>query len=91
MKLDVTPSAAQLFKNEWGYQQGDQIRVFVRYAGEGDDAFAFGIGRDEPSSPVASVNQDDLHFFMEPNDLWYLDGRDLTIDCGEEGIIFNKL
>ncbi|WP_058303662.1 HesB/YadR/YfhF family protein [Gorillibacterium timonense] len=91
MKLDVTPSAASLFKNEWGFQQGDRIRVFVRYNGEGDDAFAFGITRDEPSYPAVSVEKDDLHFFMENNDVWYLDGGDLTIDCADDGIVFNRI
>lgn len=90
MKLEVTPSAASLFKNEWGFQQGDHVRVFVRYAGEGDDAFAFGIARDEPSYPAATTEKDNLHFFMEQNDVWYLDGKDLTIDSSEDSIVFNR-
>jgi len=90
MKLEVTPSAASLFKSEWGYQDGDHVRIFVRYNGEGSDNFAFGIIRDEPSYPAVAVDKGDLHFFMEQNDVWYLDGRDLTIDCDEDSIVFNK-
>lgn len=91
MKLEVTPSAANLFKSEWGYQDGDHVRVFVRYNGEGgEDNFAFGVTRDDPNFPGVAVEKDQLHFFMEQNDVWYMNGQNLTIDSAEDGIVFNK-
>ncbi|MGM1045890.1 Uncharacterized protein YneR [Paenibacillus uliginis N3/975] len=90
MKIIVTDAAVDCFKKDWEYSIGDYVRIYVRYSGGGEDAFAFGITRDEPRYPAISNVYGGITFFIEENDLWYLDGRDLTIDCFHEDIVFAR-
>lgn len=48
MKIIVTDAAVDCFQKDWDYHEGDYIRIYVRYSGGGEDAFAFGIERDDP-------------------------------------------
>lgn len=88
MNFNVTPSAIACFNKEWGFNAGDKIRIFVRYSGGGEDAFAFGIMKANPLYPAITIVAQDVTFFIEANDLWYLDGKDLTLDCHGEDIVF---
>lgn len=88
MNFDVTQSAIACFTKEWGFKEGDHVRVFVRYSGGGEDAFAFGIMKAAPVYPAISVKNQNITFFIEANDLWYLDGKNLTLDCKNEEIVF---
>ncbi|WP_311295019.1 MULTISPECIES: HesB/YadR/YfhF family protein [unclassified Paenibacillus] len=86
----VTNAAVACFQRDWEYRKGDFIRIYVRYSGGGEDAFAFGITKDEPQYPVNTYVGDGITFFMEENDAWYLDGRNLTIDCLHGDIVFAR-
>lgn len=82
MSLNVTPAAAACFKEEWGYRSGDYVRVYVRYSSGSEDAFSLGITRDTPRSAAAVAEQQGIRFYVEQDDVWFLEGRDLTLDCG---------
>jgi uncharacterized protein YneR len=88
MNINVTQEALSCFLGEWGYEQGDKVRIFVRYSGGSEDAFAFGIMKDSPMYPAVSEVKRDITFFMEQNDTWYLDGKNLTIDYEDDMIVF---
>ncbi|GMK48282.1 MULTISPECIES: HesB/YadR/YfhF family protein [Paenibacillus] len=88
MKMSVTSAATALFKQEWGFKNNDSVRIFVRYSGGGEDAFAFGIMKDTARYPAVSTVEDGITFYMEENDAWYMDGKDLTIDCRNDNIVF---
>ena len=88
MKLTVTEAAITCFTKEWGFHEGDYIRIFVRYAGGGEDAYALGIMSGRPISPGLQEHTGKLTFYMEETELWYLDGRDLTLDAKGEDIYF---
>jgi len=90
MSITITPAALDCFRSEWGYREGDSVRIFVRYSGGSDDAFAFGIMKDLPMYPAHSSTEGGITFFMEQNDAWYLDGRRLTIDCSGDTIRFER-
>lgn len=90
MRITVTPSAVACFKEEWGFVEGDFVRIFTRYSGGGEDAFSFGIIKDTPHYPAASAVEGKITFFMEQNDSWYLDSKDLTLDCRDQMIIFDR-
>ncbi|KKO55432.1 HesB/YadR/YfhF family protein [Paenibacillus sp. DMB20] len=90
MKIVVTDAAVDCFQKDWDYHEGDYIRIYVRYSGGGEDAFAFGITRDDPRYPAISNVHGGIAFFIEENDLWYLNGRDLIIDCFHEDIVFAR-
>ncbi|MEI7026800.1 HesB/YadR/YfhF family protein [Paenibacillus sp. y28] len=89
MNLIVTPAAAFCFLNEWGYQAGDCIRLYVRYAGEGgNEPFRLGIAKDVPYEAGISAQTGKMTFYMESSDMWFLDGKTLTVDCRGEDIEF---
>lgn len=89
MKLEVTAQALAVFQQEWNFVSGDQVRIFVRYSGGGADAFAFGIIKDEPIRPGISTVKEGITFYMEENDVWYLEGKSLTLDTNnKEDIMF---
>ncbi|WP_042160746.1 HesB/YadR/YfhF family protein [Paenibacillus gorillae] len=90
MKMSVTSAATACFMEEWGFKPEDSVRIYVRYSGGGEDAFSFGIMKDTARYPAVSTVQDGIHFYMEENDAWYMDGKDLTIDLRNENIVFVK-
>lgn len=91
MSLIITPEAAACFTEVWGYQVGESIRVYVRYSSGSSEAFAFGITRDRPQSAALTAEQGGVTFFMEQDDVWFLENRDLLVDCGQDRDIVFKL
>ncbi|TFE28117.1 HesB/YadR/YfhF family protein [Cohnella luojiensis] len=89
MELIVTPSALSCFKGEWGFSDGEMIRVFVRYVSGGETPFAFGITRDTPLDAAVTTVADLITFYMESKDVWFLEGRSLKIDIQGEDIVFH--
>ena len=89
MQLKVTPAAVERFKTEWGFEQGDDIRIFVRYSGFSESGpYSFGIMKDSPRDPATQTQTGGLTFYMEQNDLWFLDEKELTVDEKHEEIVF---
>ena len=87
MKLDVTERAVACLKEEWGFEDGEFIRVYVRYAGGGSEPYALGILKERPGPDGAAlrVEAGGMTFFIEERDQWYVEQRRLTIDAqGEE-------
>ncbi|WP_068774778.1 HesB/YadR/YfhF family protein [Paenibacillus sp. FJAT-26967] len=91
MGIRVSAGAIACFKGDWGFQNGDQVRIFVRYSGGGEDAFTFGIMKDSPHYPGMTAEEDGISFFMEQSDIWYLEGRDLVIDGNGEDISISRV
>lgn len=88
VEMIVTPSALSCFKGEWGFGDGEVIRVFVRYVSGGETPFAFGITRDTPIDAAVTAIADKLTFYLERKDVWFLDGKSLKIDSQGEDIVF---
>ncbi|MFD2115721.1 HesB/YadR/YfhF family protein [Paenibacillus yanchengensis] len=86
MKLTVTDAAVQCFLKEWSIEQGDHVRIFVRYSGGGEDAFALGIMKDDPEQIALEYVAGGIHFFIADNDAWFLDGQNLLIDSEQNEI-----
>ncbi|MCM3749197.1 hypothetical protein M3223_17710 [Paenibacillus pasadenensis] len=88
MKLVVEPEAARWYKRELGLNDGDQLRVFVRLGGCGSvqPGLSLGIMKDESRSPGLRETAEGLVFFMEEDQLWYLDGKELHLiyDASEQ-------
>lgn len=89
MELDITPSALSCFKREWGFTDGEKIRIFVRYVSGGETPFSFGITRDSPLDAAVTTVLDEVTFYMEHKDVWFMEGKSLKIDYQGENIIFD--
>jgi len=88
MELNVTPSALSCFKGEWGIAEGETVRVFVRYVSGGESPFAFGVTRDTPIDAAVTTIAEKITFYMESKDVWFLEGKSLSVDCEGEDIVF---
>jgi uncharacterized protein YneR len=89
LELVITPSALSCFKGEWGFTDGEMIRIFVRYVSGGEMPFSFGITRDSPLDAAVTTVLGDVTFYMEHKDVWFMEGKSLKIDCQGENIIFD--
>ena len=88
MKLTVTDAAVHCFTKEWGFREGETIRIYVRYAGGGEDPYALGIMSGRPIDIGLETSAGGMTFFMEETDLWFLEQRDLRLDATGEDIQF---
>lgn len=89
MELKVTEAAAKLFLEEWGFEEGDAVRIFVRYSGFSESGpYSFGIMKDSPRNPATLSQGSGLTFYMEQNDSWFMEERELTVDARDGEIIF---
>lgn len=81
MNLTVTADAVRTFTSEWGFREGDYIRIYSRYGGgaSAEGSFSLGIERKSPIDIALSTMTAGVTFYIEQSDIWFLDGRDLTI------------
>jgi len=91
LNLTITHEAAEWYKNELAIENQTALRFFVRYGGTGRiPGFSLGIKETEkPQEPFAEMVAGDILFYVEPNDAWYFDGKDLEIrlaDCVNEPV-----
>lgn len=86
MKLVVEQSAARWYKTEMGLSDGEFIRIYVRLGGCGSvhPGLSLGVVKDEPRSIGLSVNEEGVTFYIEEDNLWYLDNKTLRISFDEK-------
>ena len=82
MKMTVTQPALEWFQSEWGFKSGDYVRVFVRYGGNSTihEGFSLGIAKEEPKEIGMFATIEGITFYMEQDDVWYVNDKELTID-----------
>src|SRR5690606_8573358 len=83
MMLNVTEQAVACLKDEWGFEAGESVRVYVRYAGGSPEGFVFGIQKDQPSGNGQPIQAEagGIAFFIEEGDQWFMQGPKLTSDA----------
>ncbi|NQX46326.1 hypothetical protein HQN87_13375 [Paenibacillus tritici] len=81
MNMLISPEAAAWFKRELSLQDGAHIRLFPRYSSGGGlhPGFSLGIATEQPGRPAVQFEQGGLIFYMEEQDLWYMEGYSLSI------------
>jgi Uncharacterized protein conserved in bacteria len=81
MKLTVEPAAAKWYKEQMELADGDSLRVFVRLGGCGSvhPGLSLGVTKDEPRAAGLSHEAEGITFYMEEDNLWYLEGKELVI------------
>jgi len=86
MNMTVTQPALEWFQSEWGFKSGDFVRVFVRYGGNSTihEGFSLGIAKGEPKEIGMSVTLEGITFYMEQDDVWYVNGKQLVLDYQKE-------
>ncbi|GGG13874.1 HesB/YadR/YfhF family protein [Paenibacillus abyssi] len=86
MNIIVEQPAARWYKQEMSLSDGDSLRVFVRLGGCGSvqPGFSLGVMKETPRNPGLSQEVEGIVFYMEEDNLWYLDGRALHIRFDEQ-------
>jgi uncharacterized protein YneR len=85
MSMLVEPSAAHWYKKEMSLAEGDCLRIFVRLGGceSAQPGYSLGIMKDLPVNPAFKSVVEGIIFYIEENNLWYLDNKDLRIRFDE--------
>ena len=85
MNMTISPEAAAWFKKELELQNGDYIRLFPRYSSGGGlhPGFSLGIATEAPARSAVQFEQGGIVFYMEEQDLWYMEGHSLSIIYSE--------
>lgn len=81
MKIHITKEAANWFKEEMQLEHGDYLRFYPRYGGVGGNipGFSIGINTDEPKEAETIQTVEGISFYIEKNDQWYFEDKDLKI------------
>ncbi|WP_424767424.1 HesB/YadR/YfhF family protein [Paenibacillus sp. sgz302251] len=86
MKLVVEQPAARWYKTEMGLADGDAIRIYVRLGGCGSvhPGLSLGVIKDIPRSIGVSDVVEGVTYYMEEDNLWYLENKTLHISFDEK-------
>lgn len=86
MKLGINESAMNWFKKEMGIQSGDFVRFYARYGGFSTQhpSFSLGVSKELPNQMGTHTVMDGVTFYVEHDDMWYLDNVDLMVDYNKE-------
>jgi len=86
MKLIVEQQAARWYKQEMDLSEGDSLRIFVRLGGCGSvhPGLSLGIVKEEPRNPGLVTLVEGIQFFLEEDNVWYVDEKDLHISFNEQ-------
>lgn len=84
MKISISKTAAEWYKDELLASSTGYVRFFPRYGFGGHiPGFAIGVNREEPENIHASIQAEDITFYIEEKDAWYFNGIDLIITWNE--------
>ena len=81
MRLAVEQSAARWYIREMELSDGDHVRIFVRLGGSGSvqPGYSLGIMKDIPRNPGLLHVVEGITFYMEADNLWFLEDKALVI------------
>lgn len=84
MKLTIDQEAAAWYKEELGLSHGDSVRIYVQLGGCGSvqPGFSLGVVRSTPVKPALQHEMEGILFYMEEDNLWYLEDKNLHIRYG---------
>lgn len=90
MNLLITETAVSCLKQEWDFADGDHIRVYVRYAGGGNEPYVWGVLREkpEPNDQIIQMSAGGFFIYMKQSDVWFLEEKSLRIDAQGEDLLF---
>lgn len=86
MKLEITDKAVEWYENEYEITDMTQMRLFVRYGGIGGliPGFSLGLSIETPNDIHAEKTINNLTFYIEKQDAWYFEDKDLFIDFNHD-------
>lgn len=88
MQIVVEDQAYQWFRQELGVESNDFVRFYVRYGGSTpvNTSYSLAISIERPNEIGIQTHVQGVTFYIEADDLWYLQEHDLrvTVDSSDE-------
>ena len=86
MSFTLTEKAARWLKRELQLDHGDYVRFYVRYGGMNGpgNGFSLGVNVTKPVQVGEKTVVDDTTFFVEQDDVWFLQEYDLIIQYNDK-------
>jgi uncharacterized protein YneR len=87
MKIDLSNTAIQWFREEVDLKNGDKVRFYVKIYGSSpvQEGFSLAFTVDnEPIDIAVKTEKEGLTFFIEGSDLWFFNGHDLHVDYNKQ-------
>ncbi|SFS41888.1 HesB/YadR/YfhF family protein [Marininema halotolerans] len=89
MSIEVTARALQWFQRELSLKEGDALRFDVRYddahsSGRNPHGFSLRLTMEKPRRPGIKTIVEGITFYIEEDELWFLDGNSLRVDYDVE-------
>lgn len=86
MKLVISQTALNWFKEEMDAEPSSSIKFFARYGGSNPfhEGYSIGVTFDEPIEEAVTFDVDGIHFFIERDDLWFFNDHDLHVDVNTD-------
>ena len=74
MEIKLSKEALHWFRQEMEVESGDYIRFYARYGGSSPfhEGFSLGMNREQPHEVGVETVIEDIHFYIEKSDEWYL-------------------
>ena len=82
MKLALTQEAADWLRRELSLERGDYVRFHTMLYGNASSLhpnYSLGLSKEAPSRIGIETVVDGITYYLEEEDLWYLDGHNLTV------------
>jgi iron-sulfur cluster insertion protein len=83
----VSERAVNLYKEEMGLQNGDALRLFVRFLGSSASGFTLGVVKDVPNEEDIVKTYGGILFVVRPDDHWFVKDMSLDYDPVKDKII----
>lgn len=86
MNIQISKEAAKWYRKELDINEDAEMRFYVRYGGfDGNiPGFSLGVGQRVPEEIHTSATKEGVTFFIEQNDAWYFEGKDLKINLNHK-------
>lgn len=86
MRIIISEEAAHWYKEELDLTESAYVRFYVRYGGVGGNVpgFSIGLANEPPTQMHTSVKVNHITFYIEEQDAWYFEGKDLIITFNEQ-------
>lgn len=89
--LQISAPAARFYKEEMELEDGDGLKLFVRFGGTFDYSYSLGVERGLPTDDDIIKTVNGIMFFTSPDDLWFTDHILLDFDEKESELVLLRI
>ncbi len=82
MEIKISSQALKWYKEDLGFNKGDNVRFYVQFYGNSpvQQGFSLAFTEETPIKIAVSTELEGILFYIEESDLWYFDDHDLLVE-----------